>query len=171
MPRGMPQIEVTFNVDANGILQVAAAEKASGKSETITIKAEKGRLSDDDIERMVKEAEEFKEQDKAYADKVEARNAFESYVYSLRNTAEEKGVTDKLEEEERASLKEAIDGALAWLDDNQTADKDEFDAKRKELEDVATPLLMKAQSGASGAPPGEDAATGDGDGPTVEEVD
>jgi len=92
MPRGMPQIEVTFNVDANGILQVAAAEKSSGKSETITIKAEKGRLSEQEIERMVAEAEKFKDQDKMYAEKVEARNSFESYVYSLRNTMDEKAM-------------------------------------------------------------------------------
>merc|ERR1712146_404942 len=134
MPRGMPQIEVTFNVDANGILQVAAAEKASGKSETITIKAEKGRLSDDEIERMVKEAEEFKDQDKMYADKVEARNAFESYVFSLRNTVEEKGMQEALADDDKSALKEAIDAALLWLDDNQAADKEEFDSKRKELE-------------------------------------
>merc|ERR1719218_393432 len=87
-PRGVPQIEVTFNVDANGILQVEASEKSSGKKETITIKAEKGRLSDDEIDRMVKESEEFKEQDDAYAAKVQARNDFESYVYSLKNKME-----------------------------------------------------------------------------------
>merc|ERR1719240_2194211 len=88
-PRGVPQIEVTFNVDANGILQVEASEKSSGKKETITIKAERGRLSDDEIDRMVKEAEEFKEQDEAYAAKVQARNDLESYVYSLKNKMDE----------------------------------------------------------------------------------
>lgn len=175
MPRGMPQIEVTFNVDANGILQVAAAEKASGKSETITIKAEKGRLSDEEIERMVQEAEEFKDQDKMYADKVEARNAFETYAYSLRNTVEEKPMQDALSEEDKATLKEAIDSALAWLDDNTSADKEEFDSRRKELEDVAIPILQKAKGGAM--PPGptgaeaEAAGGGDNDGPEVEEVD
>merc|ERR1719218_76758 len=117
-PRGVPQIDVTFNVDANGILSVSASEKSSGKSETITIKAEKGRLSDDEIERMVKEAEEFKEQDDAYAAKVEARNSLEAYVYSLKNKMEEDSLKAALSEEDAASLKEAVDKALAWLDDN-----------------------------------------------------
>merc|ERR1719267_331949 len=110
-PRGVPQIEVTFNVDANGILQVEASEKSSGKKETITIKAEKGRLSDDEIDRMVKEAEEFREQDKQYAGKVEARNSFEAYVFSLRNSLEEKGLQDSLSEEDAAALKGAVDAA------------------------------------------------------------
>ena len=173
MPRGVPQIEVTFNVDANGILQVEASEKSSGKKETITIKAEKGRLSDDEIERMVKEAEEFKEQDMAYAAKVEARNALESYVYSLKNKLDEDGMRQAMGEEDAASLTTAIDDALSWLDDNQSADKDEFDGKRKELEEVAMPILQKAmaaQSGGGGAGGGGEAA-GEGDeGPTVEEV-
>ena len=175
MPRGMPQIEVTFNVDANGILQVAAAEKASGKSETITIKAEKGRLSDEEIERMVQEAEEFKEQDKAYADKVEARNSLETYVYSLRNAVDEAGTQSALSEEDKATLKEAIDSALAWLDENQAAEKDEYDSRRKELEDLAIPILQRAKEGGGAPPPGaeaSDGAEGAADaGPTVEEVD
>ncbi|KAL3912802.1 MAG: hypothetical protein SGPRY_008211 [Prymnesium sp.] len=153
MPRGMPQIEVTFNVDANGILQVAAAEKSSGKSETITIKAEKGRLSDEEIERMVQEAEKFKDEDKMYAEKVEARNSFESY--------------EALSEEDKGALKEAIDSALAWLDDNSSAEKDEFDARRKEVEGVAIPILQKAKGGASPQRDEDEKA----DGPTVEEVD
>merc|ERR1719218_144306 len=99
-PRGVPQIEVTFNVDANGILQVGASEKSSGKSETITIKAEKGRLSDEEIERMVKESEEFKEQDDQYAAKVQARNDFESYVYSLKNKMEEAPVKEAMAPDE-----------------------------------------------------------------------
>jgi len=171
MPRGMPQIEVTFNVDANGILQVAASEKSSGKSETITIKAEKGRLSDDEIERMVKEAEEFKDQDKVYADKVEARNSLESYVYSLRNTVDEKQMQEALTEEDKTTLNEAISAALTWLDENQSAEKEEFDSRRKELENVAIPILQRAKGGAPPGAEGAAEAEGDGDGPTVEEVD
>ena len=148
MPRGVPQIEVTFEVDANGILSVSASEKSSGKKETITIKAEKGRLSDDEIDRMVKEAEEFREQDMAYAAKVEARNSLEAYVYSLKNKMEEEPIKQAISEEEAASLKEKIDGALAWLDDNQSADKDEYDAQRKELE-VAMPIMQKAMQAAA----------------------
>merc|ERR1719271_1122268 len=149
MPRGQPQIEVTFNVDANGILQVEASEKSSGKKETITIKAEKGRLSDDEIDRMVKEAEEFREQDEAYASKVEARNSLESYVYSLKNKMEEESMKSARSEEDAASLKGAIDSALTWLDDNQSADKEEYESQRKELEEVAMPILQRAmQAGA-----------------------
>merc|ERR1719399_2116722 len=110
-PRGVPQIEVTFNVDANGILQVGAAEKSSGTSEMITIKAEKGRLSDDEIARMVSEAEQFKEQDKAYADKVESRNAYEAYVYSLKNKLDEEPIKAAMGEDDAATLKGAIDAA------------------------------------------------------------
>jgi L1 cell adhesion molecule like protein len=158
-PRGVPQIEVTFNVDANGILQVEASEKSSGKKETITIKAEKGRLSDDEIDRMVKEAEEFREQDEAYAAKVEARNSLESYVYSLKNKLEEEAIKAAMGEEDAATLKGAIDAALAWLDDNQSADKDEYEAQRKELEEVAMPILQKAMQGA-GASAGVGAGAG-----------
>jgi len=163
MPRGVPQIEVTFNVDANGILQVSANERSSGKSEEITIKAEKGRLSDDEIERMVKDEEDNRDADRAYADKVEARNAFESYAYSLRNTMDE-GLGEKLSEGDKTTLSEAISSALAWLDDNQSAEKEEMDARRKELEDVAMPILTQASSASS--PTGEPT-----DEPTVEEAD
>merc|ERR1719263_1132656 len=165
-PRGVPQIEVTFNVDANGILQVAASEKSSGKKETITIKAEKGRLSDDEIDRMVKEAEQFKEQDMAYAAKVEARNSFESYVYSLKNKMDEAGIKEAMGEEDTATLTEKIDAALAWLDENQSADKDEFDRQRKELEEVAMPIMQKAMQatggGGGGMPGGPEGGEGGG---------
>jgi len=175
MPRGVPQIDVTFNVDANGILEVAAAEKSTGKSQTITIKAEKGRLSEAEIEQMVKEAEEFAEQDKAQADKIEARNSFEAYVYSLRSTLDDKGFQERLPAEERESLQAATDEALKWLEDNQSADKGEIDARRKELEDVAFPILQKANEAANaageGAAPPPGAEDGGGQGPTVEEVD
>eukprot|EP00320_Phaeocystis_rex_P009020 CAMPEP_0119071214 /NCGR_PEP_ID=MMETSP1178-20130426/48514_1 /TAXON_ID=33656 /ORGANISM="unid sp, Strain CCMP2000" /LENGTH=702 /DNA_ID=CAMNT_0007053121 /DNA_START=8 /DNA_END=2116 /DNA_ORIENTATION=- len=172
MRRGEPQIDVTFNVDANGILEVSAAEKATGKSQTITIKAEKGRLSETDIERMVREAEEFAEQDKAQAEKVEARNSFEAYVFSLRHTLEEKGFQEKLPAEEYEALKTATSDALTWLEENQSADKGEVDARRKELEDVAFPILQKANQAAAGDAADAGAASPDDDqGPTVEEVD
>ena len=178
MPRGQPQIDVTFNVDANGILEVTSLEKSSGKTQTITIKAEKGRLSDDEIERMVKEAEEFAEADKAQADKIEARNSLESYVYSLKSTSEESGLAEKLPADDLEALKAAVTAAVAWLDDNASADKAEIDAYRKELEDTAFPILQKANeaAGAAGAAAGAAPADGaeppaDGDeGPTVEEA-
>jgi len=165
----VPQIEVTFNVDANGILSVSASEKSSGMHESITIKAEKGRLSDEEIDRMVKEAEEFKEQDQLYAAKVEARNAYESYVYSLKNRIEEPEIKEALGDADYQMLKDKIDAALAWLDDNQAADKEEYDAQRKELEDVAMPIMEEAIRAANknSAPPSGDAGTE----PNVEEVD
>ena len=172
MPRGQPQIEVTFNVDANGILQVEAAEKSTGKKAAITIKAEKGRLSDEEIDRMVQEAEKFKEQDAQYAAKVEARNALESYVFSLKNSLP--GLEKPLGETDYATLKKAIDDTLKWLEDNQAAEKDEYDEQRKKLEEIAFPLLQKANAAgaASGAPPSAAGASApEGDGPTVEEVD
>jgi len=174
LPRGQPQIEVTFNVDANGILQVSANEKASGKTEQITIKAEKGRLSDEEIEKMVADEEANREQDREYASKVEARNAFEGYVFSLKNSVEEKQLAEKLSEEDKAALKEAIDSALGWLDDNQNADKDEYDSRRKEVEEVAFPILQKANAAGAGPEGGPDGASADGgdggEGPTVEEM-
>ena len=111
----------------------------------------------------------------AYAAKVEARNSLEAYVYSLKNKMEEEPIKQAISEEEAASLKEKIDGALAWLDDNQSADKDEYDAQRKELEEVAMPIMQKAmqaaaQGGGAGVPP-MPGGEGGGDGPTVEEVD
>ena len=172
MPRGQPQIEVTFNVDANGILQVEAAEKSTGKKAAITIKAEKGRLSDEEIDRMVQEAEKFKEQDAQYAAKVEARNALESYVFSLKNSLP--GLEKPLGETDYATLKKAIDDTLKWLEDNQAAEKDEYDEQRKKLEEIAFPLLQKANvaGAASSAPPSAAGASApEGDGPTVEEVD
>lgn len=145
-PRGVPQIEVTFEIDANGILQVSAEDKASGKSEKITITAEKGRLSEEDIERMVQEAEEFAEEDKRMQQRVTARNGLEGYCYSLKNSLDddEKGIGDKISEEDKESLEEAIKEALEWLDENQEAEKDDYDKKKQELESVASPIMQQA---------------------------
>merc|ERR1711981_479497 len=117
-PRGVPQIEVTFEIDANGILQVSAEDKGTGKSEKITITAEKGRLSEEEIERMVREAEEFADEDKRVKDRIDARNGLESYVYNLKNTLDddEKGIADKLSESDRDELDNTVNEALDWLD-------------------------------------------------------
>merc|ERR1712216_294452 len=127
-PRGVPQIEVTFEIDANGILQVGAEDKGTGKSEKITITAEKGRLSEEEIERMVREAEEFAEEDKKVKERVDKRNALESYAYGLRNSLndEEKGIADKIEEEDKETLEEAIKDTLEWLDDNDEAEAEDY---------------------------------------------
>merc|ERR1712146_660924 len=157
-PRGVPQIEVTFEIDANGILQVSAEDKGTGKSEKITITAEKGRLSEEEIDRMVQEAEEFAEEDKKMKERVDKRNGLEGYAYSLRNslTDEEKGVADKIDDDDKETLEEAITEVLDWLDDNQEADAEEYDEKQKELESVANPIMQKIYAAGGGAPGGDD---------------
>jgi len=148
-PRGVPQIEVTFEIDANGILQVSAADKGTGKAEKITITADKGRLSPEDIERMVKEAEEFADEDKKVQGRINARNGLESYLYNLKNTLEdeEKGVSDKLEAAEKNELISLIDESLDWLEENPEADADEYTDKQKEVEQVANPIMRKVYQG------------------------
>lgn len=145
-PRGQPQIEVTFEIDANGILQVAAEDKGSGKSEKITITAEKGRLSQEEIERMVQEAEEFAEEDKRTKERIDGRNALEGYCYNLKNSLddEDKGIADKISEEDKETLEDAIKEALEWLDDNQEAEKEDYENKQKELEAIANPIVQQA---------------------------
>merc|ERR1719333_390736 len=157
-PRGVPQIDVTFEIDANGILQVGAEDKGTGKSEKITITAEKGRLTDEEIERMVQEAEEYAEEDKKMKERVDKRNGLEGYAYSLRNslTDEEKGVADKIDDDDKETLEDAIKEILDWIDDNQEADAEEYDEKQKELEGIANPIMQKIYQQAGGAPPGDD---------------
>jgi len=153
-PRGVPQIEVTFEIDANGILQVSAADKGTGKSEKITITADKGRLSQDDIERMVREAEEFAEEDKKVQGRINARNGLESFLYNLKNTLddEEKGISEKIEAAEKTELVSLIDEALDWLEENPEAEAEEYTAKQKEVEQVSNPIMRKVYGG--GAPGG-----------------
>jgi len=178
-PRGVPKIEVAFDVDANGILSISASDQVSGASKSITITSEKGRLSEEDIERMVMEAEEFAEQDKAEKEKVEARNQLEAYLYNLKNS-----VSDQLEgvlgEDDKEQLNKAVEDALVWLEDNPAADKADYDSKQKEVESVANPILKKAYESANnsaGGASGEDDdfmgedLDGVDDGPSVEEVD
>merc|ERR1711907_1688 len=153
-PRGVPQIEVTFEIDANGILQVSAEDKGTGKAETITITAEKGRLSEEDIERMVREAEEFAEEDKMVKARIDAKNGLEGYLYNLKNTIEddEKGLADKLSDEDKEELDSIINEALDWLDENPEADAEDFEEKQKEVEQVANPIMRELyqQAGAGG---------------------
>merc|ERR1711935_1149436 len=149
-PRGVPQIEVTFEVDANGILQVAAEDKGTGKAEKITITAEKGRLSEEEIERMVKEAELYAEEDKKVKDRIDAKNGLESYLYNLKNTLDddEKGVSDKISAEDKKELQDMIDETLDWMDENPEADKEDYDEKMKEVEQVANPIMRNVYAGA-----------------------
>jgi len=159
-PRGVPQIDVAFEIDANGILQVGAEDKGTGKAEKITITAEKGRLTEEEIERMVREAEEFAEEDQKVKERVDKRNGLEGYAYNLRNQLndEEKGVADKIDDEDKETLEEAIKEVLDWLDDNQEADAEEYEEKQKELEGIANPIMQKvyAAGGGEGGDGGDD---------------
>jgi heat shock protein 5 len=162
-PRGVPQIEVSFEIDANGILQVSAADKGTGKAEKITITADKGRLSEEEIERMVREAEEFAEEDKKIQGRINARNGLESYLYNLKNTLDDddKGIGKNIEAAEKNELVSLIDETLDWLEENPEADAEEFSSKQKEVEQVANPLMKKAYQKAGGSAGGDDEDEGD----------
>merc|ERR1712038_1507362 len=184
MPRGQPQIDVCFDIDANGILNVSATEKSTGKENKITITNDKGRLS--------QEAEKFKAEDDANKNRIEAKNALENYCYSLKSSISSPEVEGKIPEEDKTKLTGEIDSTLQWLDSNLTAEKEEFEEKQKALEGIAMPILQKmgggapggmpgmpggmppggmpdfgAAAGGAGAPPADDPASG----PTVEEID
>lgn len=139
-PRGVPQIEVTFEVDANGILQVSAVDKGTGKTEKITITADKGRLSEEDIQRMVQEAEEYAEEDRMLKDRIDSRNGLESYVYGLKTSLEGDEATS-LSVDDKKELFDLVDETLDWLEENPEAAKDELDDRKKELEQIAVPLM------------------------------
>ena len=147
-PRGVPQIEVEFEVDANGILNVGAEDKGTGSKEKITITNDSGRLSQEEIERMVQEAEEFAEEDKAVKEKIDARNTLESYVYSLKSQLDDK-MGEKIDEDDKETLEEALKEALDWLDDNQDAEREDYVDKRQELEDAANPIIARMYENAS----------------------
>lgn len=154
-PRGVPQIEVTFDIDANGILNVSAADKTTGKSNRITITNDKGRLSKEEIERMVNEAEKYKGQwsvswivirmlimspvaeDEAAAARIQAKNGLESYAYNLRNSITDEKLADKFEAADKTKLETAVNETISWLDSSQEASKEEYDEKQKELEGIA----------------------------------
>jgi len=179
MPRGVPQIEVSFDVDANGILNVSAAEKSTGKSQKITITNDKGRLSKDDIERMVSEAASFEAEDKAHMEKVEARNGLESYVYNVRNSLNDEKTREKLGVEACDSYLEKTKTYLDWLEANQGASKEECEAQKKASEADFQPFFMKlyatseanGSAGAAGADTAADASEDAAPGPKIEEVD
>jgi heat shock protein 5 len=163
-PRGSPQIEVTFEIDVNGILTVTAQEKASGNIESVTITAEKGRLSDEEIQRMLKEAEEMAEQDKEAKERVTSRNELENLVYQVRNQLndEEKGLKGKLDEEDAETIEAAIKETIGWLDENLQAEKTDYEEKKKEFEGVIHPIFAK-YSGGAGQPGGQPGGDWGGD--------
>ncbi|KAJ6583582.1 heat shock protein 70 family [Mycena vulgaris] len=167
-PRGVPQVEVIFDIDANGIVNVSASDKKSGRSGRITITNEKGRLSKEDIDRMVGEAEKYKVEDEAAAARIASKNALESYAYHLRNSLREGTVADKLGASDKSKLDSAVNETIKWLDASQEGSKEEYDEKQKELEAVANPVMQKLY-GADSAPGGFPGTSEDG--PDVEEVD
>lgn len=155
-PRGVPQIEVTFEVDANGILNVRAEDKGTKKSEKITITNDKGRLSQEEIDRMVKEAEEFAEEDKKVKERIDARNNLETYVYNMKSTINEKDkLADKIDSDDKEKIEETLKEALDWLDENQSAEKEDFEEKLKEVEAVCNPVIKKVYE-KTGGPSGGD---------------
>merc|ERR1712054_76085 len=171
-PRGVPQIEVTFDIDSNGILNVSACDKSTGKQNKITITNDKGRLSKEDIERMVNDAEKFKADDEKQKERISSKNGLESYCFNMKTTIEDEKIKDKCDE------------AIKWLDANQLAEVEEFNEKQKEVEAVCNPIITKLYGAAGGAPGGMPdmggmggaggAAPGAGQGgagPTIEEVD
>merc|ERR1712057_124699 len=179
-PRGVPQINVIFDIDANGILNVSAEDKgASGKKANITITNDKGRLSKDDIDRMVREAEQYAEEDKAAKEKIDAKNALESYCYQMRNTASEDKFKSAVSEDEAKAVEDKLDETLKWLETAEHAEKDEFESMQKDLESVCNPIITKMyqagggegmpEGGMPGGMPGGDAPAGAG--PSIEEVD
>lgn len=184
-PRGVPQIEVTFDIDANGILNVTALEKSTNKENKITITNDKGRLSKEDIERMVNEAEKYRTEDEKQKETVAAKNALESYCFNMKATMDEDNLKGKITDTDKTLIMDKCNETIKWLDGNQFAEKEEFEHRQKELEAICNPIITKLYQGAGGAPggmpggfpggmpggPGGAAPGAGGAGPTIEEVD
>jgi len=175
-PRGVPQVEVTFDIDANGIMHVSAADKASGKSEKITIKNEKGRLSKEEIDRMLSDAEKYAEEDSKQREKIQARNHLETYVFGVKQAVED-APSDKLPEADKQKVLTKCEETLKWLDANLLGEKEEYEFKLKDIEQEVKPIMMRMHGQQGQAPPqgcGQQARAAGGGGyggPTVEEVD
>ncbi|KAI0509849.1 hypothetical protein KFK09_010446 [Dendrobium nobile] len=171
-PRGVPQITVCFDIDANGILSVAAEDKTSGQKNKITITNEKGRLSREEIEKLLQEAERYKTEDEEHRKKVEAKNALENYTYNMRNTIKDEKIGGKLNSADKQKIEEALEQIIQWIDGNQLAETDEFEDKMKELEGLCNPIIAKLYQGGGAATMDEDGPRGGSDaGPKIEEVD
>merc|ERR1712240_196851 len=187
-PRGVPQIEVTFDVDANGILNVSAVDKSTGKENKITITNDKGRLSKKDIEKMVNEAEAYKAEDEKQRERIGAQNNLESYCFNMKSTLDEEKVKSAISDSDKKKIEDKCDECIKWLDANQMAEKDEYEEKQKEVEQVCNPIIQNLYQGAGGGAPGGMPGGGmpgggmpggpgapppssGGSGPTIEEVD
>jgi len=163
-PRGVPQIEVTFDLDANGILNVSAEDKTTGKKNKITITNDKGRLSKDEIEQMIRDAEKYKAEDEAHNAKISSKNHLESYTYSMRNTLNDAKLKEKLEAKDKEAIEKVVNAAVSWMDDHPNAEKEEYETKQKEVEAICTPIITKLYQ-AGGAPGGPGFGGGDGEMP------
>jgi L1 cell adhesion molecule like protein len=176
-PRGTPQINVTFDIDANAILNVSAEEKSTGKLNKITITNDKGRLSKEEIEKMVQEAEKYKAEDDVHKERIEAKNSLENFSYCMRNKINDEKCRSLLDDDLKKTVDNAISKVIEWLDRNQSAEKAEYEAKLKELEDICNPIMAKMyQSGAASGnmpdtTPGSSQSNNANKGPTFEEVD
>jgi len=175
-PRAVPQINVIFDIDANGILNVSAEDKSTGNKNKITITNDKGRLSKEEIESMVEQAEQYKAEDDAHVECIQSKNALENYAYSMRNTLNDDKVSTALDAEAKKSVDDAVQKTILWLDQNQSGEKADYEAKLKELEAICNPIMTKMYQGnatADGMPTGTGAAAGSGcdKGPNIEEVD
>jgi heat shock protein 1/8 len=178
-PRGVPQVNVCFDIDANGILNVSAEDKTAGVRNKITITNDKGRLSKEDIDKLVRDAEKYKNEDEEVKKKVEAKNALENYTYNLRNTIRDEKIAGQLSSDDKQSMEKAVNETITWLDNNQLAEVDEFEDKQKELESICNPIISRMYQGAGGAGAGPSPAGGyggasggaGGEGPKIEEVD
>ncbi|CAD5166636.1 unnamed protein product [Musa acuminata subsp. malaccensis] len=173
-PRGVPQITVSFDIDANGILNVSAEDKTTGQKNKITITNDKGRLSKEEIENMVQEAEKYKAEDEEHKKKVEAKNALENYAYNMRNTIKDEKIASKLADADKKKIEDAIEQAIQWLNGNQLAEADEFEDKMKELESICNPIIAKMYQGAGADMAGRmdddvPSAGGSGTGPKIED--
>ncbi|KAF6333412.1 hypothetical protein mRhiFer1_008170 [Rhinolophus ferrumequinum] len=175
-PRDVPQIEVTFDIDANGILNVSVVDKSTGKENKITITNDKGRPSKEDIERMVQEAEKYKAEDAKQRDKVPSKNSLESYAFNMKATVEDEKLQGKINDEDKQKILDKCNEIINWLNKNQIAEKEEFEHQRKELEKVCNPIITKLYQSARRdawrlpwwwTPPSGGASSG----PTIEEID
>ncbi|XP_064164251.1 endoplasmic reticulum chaperone BiP-like isoform X2 [Anguilla rostrata] len=154
-PRGVPQIDVTFEIDVNGILRVTAEDKGTGNKNTITITNDQNRLTSEDIERMVNDAERFADEDRKLKDRIDARNQLESYAYSLKNQAgDQEKLGGKLSEEDKETLEKVVNEKIEWLESHQDAELEDFQAQKKELEEVVNPVIGKLYGGVGRPPPG-----------------
>lgn len=163
-PRGVPQIEVTFEIDVDGILRVSAEDKGTGNKNNIVINNDQNRLSPEDIERMINDAEKFADDDAKLKDRVEARNELESYAYSLKNQiADNEKLGGKLSDEDKKTISDAVEEQITWLDANQDGDAEDYKSHKTELEGIVQPIMSKLYEGAGGAPPpgGEEYAGGE----------